>query len=588
MIAAPAPTQDTAPQPVTQQQQQTVPIEEYRRVCAELKQARAELRATNALLKTPNTLLSPSQRITAHALRNTGRSWDAQGKRGPQPLSTPILSEQIALGKAAARANLHRLDELGVIRITKKPSKYEHADYFEVEILPGLYDPPTDWGGEERDPNGKRCACNADTYTEVVRQERRISTTILRTVCTKCGIVHRTRTLDLHRSNPHDISDTRTFDTEEEAISFVKSGRNMPKNGQNVLVQNISEPATNAPAAVAKEPMGSDEPRHNLREEGNTRVRQSTTDEEHREGAAPDRRQSLEESRPAWLAPKPGHMPQPLLRLPQWVIWRAVWRVNEATGKGKWTKPPLNPRTGEPASVADPTTWGTIHEACEGMQLHAADGIGFMFTASDPFAAVDLDTLDDDARGIIADLDSYAEQSPSGRGAHVIVQATKPAGGCKRGPVEIYDQARFLTITGQRIDGTPATIRERQDQLTAVHAGLFPPAAARAVSGSTPALSTTDAVLIERCERDSAAHSIPFAPLFCGDIAGAGGDASRADYWLCRHLAYFGGTADQIDRIYRRSGLAADPARAAKWDRVGAQTIRTALDDAANSRRPDA
>ena len=64
------------------------------------------------------------------------------------------------------------------------------------------------------------------------------------------------------------------------------------------------------------------------------------------------------------------------------------------------------------------------------------DGIGFVFTESDPFCGVDLDACVDPKTGQIASwaseivgaLDSYTEFSPSGTGLHVLLRAKLPQG----------------------------------------------------------------------------------------------------------------------------------------------------------------
>ena len=59
----------------------------------------------------------------------------------------------------------------------------------------------------------------------------------------------------------------------------------------------------------------------------------------------------------------------------------------------------------------------------------AAYGVGFVFTADDPFVGIDLDDciengeLHPDAVEIVRQLDSYTELSPSGSGIHVIIRA---------------------------------------------------------------------------------------------------------------------------------------------------------------------
>ena len=45
--------------------------------------------------------------------------------------------------------------------------------------------------------------------------------------------------------------------------------------------------------------------------------------------------------------------------------------------------------------------------------------------------------------------------------------------GRKRGNVEMYDEARFFTVTGRPLDGTSPTLEERQAELKALHAEIF-------------------------------------------------------------------------------------------------------------------
>ncbi|WP_318571278.1 hypothetical protein [Salinigranum marinum] len=73
------------------------------------------------------------------------------------------------------------------------------------------------------------------------------------------------------------------------------------------------------------------------------------------------------------------------------------------------------------------------------------------------------------AQDIVDRLDSYSEVSPSGRGVHVIVEGELPPGRNRRGDVEMYDEARFFTVTTDHIEGTPTSVQRRQDALLGVH-----------------------------------------------------------------------------------------------------------------------
>lgn len=159
----------------------------------------------------------------------------------------------------------------------------------------------------------------------------------------------------------------------------------------------------------------------------------------------------------------------------QWVLWR--WELRE----NKWTKSPVNARTGAPAKSTDPATWASYDAATAVANVDG--GLGFVLSTSDPFVGVDLDgcrdfatsAITDEARAIVEDFASYPEISPSGTGMRIIVRGKLPPGGRKHGWLEVYDQARYLTITGAHLDGTPTTIEERTAELAVFHARYFPP-----------------------------------------------------------------------------------------------------------------
>jgi primase-polymerase (primpol)-like protein len=163
--------------------------------------------------------------------------------------------------------------------------------------------------------------------------------------------------------------------------------------------------------------------------------------------------------------------------LPQWVCWRAELR------EGKATKIPYSPESGSRARSDDPATWGTLTEARKAAREKDLDGIGFVFTESDPFCGVDLDACVDPKTGEIASwaseivrrLDSYTEFSPSGTGLHVLLRAELSSGGNRRGRLEMYDRGRFFTVTGRRLGCTSHVLEERQEQLSALHERLFSP-----------------------------------------------------------------------------------------------------------------
>lgn len=125
----------------------------------------------------------------------------------------------------------------------------------------------------------------------------------------------------------------------------------------------------------------------------------------------------------------------------------------------------------------DDRTWTEFERALEYAATGAADGIGFIFTATDPLVGVDLADCRDPETGeplepapsIIEQLDSFTEVSPSGTGYHILLEGDLPDGRNRHGSIEMYDQARFFTVTADHVDGTPTSINERQEALEEGH-----------------------------------------------------------------------------------------------------------------------
>lgn len=111
-------------------------------------------------------------------------------------------------------------------------------------------------------------------------------------------------------------------------------------------------------------------------------------------------------------------VPADLRHRPQWIVWRRESR------DGRSTKVPYRADGSGRASTTDASSWTTFEHAVEASVRF--DGVGFVFTASDTFVGIDLDAgLPDADRGaIMLKLNSYAETSVSGNGAHVIVRAS--------------------------------------------------------------------------------------------------------------------------------------------------------------------
>jgi putative DNA primase/helicase len=149
--------------------------------------------------------------------------------------------------------------------------------------------------------------------------------------------------------------------------------------------------------------------------------------------------------------------------------------INDLKQQRRWlchkNKVPKNPYTGGAGSSTDPKTWATYDEAVTARDRYKFDGVGFVLNG-DGLVGIDLDssivnsstdedgvilrTLSPYARHLIYLAESYAEVSPSGKGLHIVGFGKISASFKDRiwdNKVEIYDNARYFTYTGDFVHG---------------------------------------------------------------------------------------------------------------------------------------
>jgi primase-polymerase (primpol)-like protein len=147
------------------------------------------------------------------------------------------------------------------------------------------------------------------------------------------------------------------------------------------------------------------------------------------------------------------NIPSELKPLPQWVLWSLVYDND----KQYWKKIPFSPLTGKAASTINPEDWGAFEQADHAVRTSSKfDGIGFVFTASDPYVGIDLDNkkndpaISEEISRLAGRFASYREYSPSRTGFHIIMKGSIPAP-LKKEMIEIYSEARYFTMTGDAI-----------------------------------------------------------------------------------------------------------------------------------------
>lgn len=304
-------------------------------------------------------------------------------------------------------------------------------------------------------------------------------------------------------------------------------------------------------------------------------------------------------SKPDALSVKPEAIPDKLKSRDQWVCWRYERRDD-------WTKPPLDAANGSYASTSDSSSWSSFTDALDYHEMGETDtdGIGFVVHDGDMVAGLDLDDCrwpDEDEREewagrILDDVPTYAEVSPSDTGYRLIGLASLPDGGNRddiedaEGHIEAYDSGRFLTMTGHHVDGTPEDIHEVDDEFAEVHERHIADSSDSADNETrggdsvdanpTPEGAKTgldDDEVVQKAK--DAEGGQRFADLWNGRaVAGLddNGGQSERDLALVNDLAFWtGGDRNQIDRLFRKSGLMRD-----KWDRDDYRegTIDKALD----------
>jgi putative DNA primase/helicase len=300
-----------------------------------------------------------------------------------------------------------------------------------------------------------------------------------------------------------------------------------------------------------------------------------------------------------------ANIPGELKALTQWVVWKLVIR-NE-----KPTKVPFNPQNGQEAATNDPKSWSSFNDAVDTFSNGGFAGVGFVFTAADPYTGIDLDhcrnsetgEIEPWAREIVDSLNSYTELSQSGTGLHILIKGKlpgkkhkKPVGGA--GAIEMYDSGRYFATTGNLLAGAPVDINDRDEELATIYALKFGDAepAHKTNAGPTveqPAVpsgpgfnaATITGPVIPKDEdllkhARAAKNGAEFKALFdTGDMSAYDGDHNRADLALCSKLVYWcGNDPDRINRLFRRSKLIRP-----KWDEprpggtYGSRTIAKAL-----------
>ena len=261
--------------------------------------------------------------------------------------------------------------------------------------------------------------------------------------------------------------------------------------------------------------------------------------------------------------------PKELSDLRQWICWR----LEPDPKSDKPRKVPYDPKTGRKASSTNPDTWATLAEAMAAREKYLFTGVGFVFTEECGIVGVDIDhcrnedgSFTDVAKAILEKAQSYTEISPSGSGLHIFLRGVMPGKGNKNSAsgVEMYAAARYFTMTGNRLEGTPEAIADGKDILPWIHENYIAKKSGKKVKAKKAlrTVSLTDEQVLEKAR--AAQNGDDFSSLWDGSWEGRFGSQSEADLSLCCSLAFWTGkNKEQMDRLFRQSKLFRE-----KWDKV--------------------
>ncbi len=280
------------------------------------------------------------------------------------------------------------------------------------------------------------------------------------------------------------------------------------------------------------------------------------------------------------------NIPLELKERKQWVCYFK----KKVEGSSHLGKVMISPNTYHHGRSNEPSDWTDFYQANLFTSAYGnMDGLAFVLT--DGIVFIDIDNSIDEngkmnqvAQKLLDEFPlTYAERSCSGRGIHILMKGSLPKDCMKRSDsigLEMYETKRFCCITGDMISKTNE-LHDYSDKIGKVALSLM----GRKVTQSVPKPyyghpSISDQQIIEKAIRSKSGQK--FARLYSGDISGYA-SASSADLALVSMIAFYTQDPNQIDHIFRTSGLYRE-----KWDSprgnttYGMMTIQTSL---SNTRR---
>lgn len=279
------------------------------------------------------------------------------------------------------------------------------------------------------------------------------------------------------------------------------------------------------------------------------------------------------------VKPNPEQIPAFLKALPS-----ATWIAEPRGEPGKYNKAPRNPASGRKIGASKPELFGTFEQAVTALRTGRYSGLGVLLSGHG-VVGIDIDSYKHAfeerpevsawvAKAMQACV--YCERSPSGKGLRLFMNGKLPGKGRRCGPLEIYDNARFLTVTGNTAKGSGMELIDGQALIDEFLA-MLPPEGEQTASALV--VADSEAADLAMVEKLSALMAEKHPHLWAGNWHGEEFDGrevhkgypsqSEADYATCGHIlrealregVKDGALADTVMAVFECSGLYRDQKR---------------------------
>lgn len=282
------------------------------------------------------------------------------------------------------------------------------------------------------------------------------------------------------------------------------------------------------------------------------------------------------------------YLPAEMKRLSNWVAFRSV---PSDKGIGKYSKQLINPNKNDTIAWAksnDPSTWADYKTAYDFAISHKCTGVAFALQKELEICCIDIDhcfkddVLSIEASEVLALFEgTYCERSISGNGLHIFCKGKLPKEFNQRNElVEMYDDVRFISMTGTKLKDAPKTLK-RFKNLSDLNVQLLgerikPVPRVQCFESS----DIDEQFIIDKLMANPMTNA-----LMKGDTSMHNSDHSRADFALCRQIAFYTKNEEVISSIFRKSLLYRE-----KWDnsQYGDLTMSKALESQTKTYNPRA